>query len=303
MAGEGAAAAIVPARAAAPKKSLKEESDDEFDNVPLSVSRGKKASNASASKVKKGEEEDDDNVPISQSRAKKGNEKQKSTVNSNAKASKVKKEENYSDDDFKPLAQKKSGGATASAKTSKVKKMKDEDFDDVKFVHLVKDEKKRKRTSVKNEKIGTGKKDKEKVKKERKVYELPGQKHDPPDERDSLRIFYESLYEQIPTSDMAATWLMEWGLLPLDVAKKVFEKKQGQKQLKSPVKTTSVKRIPASPAKKITPSSTKKTASAANNAGKTTSQKKRKPNSDSDDEDDDDFMAPRAKTKRQKASS
>jgi hypothetical protein len=25
-------------------------------------------------------------------------------------------------------------------------------------------------------------------------------------QRDSLRIFYESLYEQIPTSDMAATW-------------------------------------------------------------------------------------------------
>jgi hypothetical protein len=25
-------------------------------------------------------------------------------------------------------------------------------------------------------------------------------------QRDPLRIFYESLYEQIPTSDMAATW-------------------------------------------------------------------------------------------------
>jgi hypothetical protein len=25
-------------------------------------------------------------------------------------------------------------------------------------------------------------------------------------QRDPLRIFYESLYEQVPTSDMAATW-------------------------------------------------------------------------------------------------
>jgi hypothetical protein len=50
--------------------------------------------------------------------------------------------------------------------------------------------------------------------------------------------------------------LMEWGLLPLDVARKVFEKKQGQK-LKSPVKTTSTKRMLASPAKEATPSSAK----------------------------------------------
>ncbi|KAK2416455.1 hypothetical protein QL285_038849 [Trifolium repens] len=37
--------------------------------------------------------------------------------------------------------------------------------------------------------------------KERKVYDLPGQKRDPPEERDPLRIFYESLQEQIPTGE------------------------------------------------------------------------------------------------------
>jgi hypothetical protein len=106
--------------------------------------------------------------------------------------------------------------------------------------------------------------------------------------------------------------LMERGLLPLDVATKVFEKKQGQK-LKSPVKTTSAKRMLASPAKKATPSSAKKPGSTAKNAGKkpgstaknagkTTSQKKRKTSSDSDDDDDDDFVdPPKAKTKRQMA--
>ncbi|KAJ1283100.1 hypothetical protein BS78_03G102700 [Paspalum vaginatum] len=156
---------------------------------------------------------------------------------------------------------------------------------------LVKEDKKmKKRAGAKEGKIVTVKE--EKVKKERKVYELPGQKHDPPAERDPLRIFYESLYDRVPTSDMASTWLMEWGLLPLDVAKQVFEKKQGQK-LKSPVKTIVAKRKPASPTTKSPSSSAKKPAVAANNAGKQTSQKKRKARDDSDDDEDDDFMEPK----------
>jgi hypothetical protein len=49
------------------------------------------------------------------------------------------------------------------------------------FVHLVNDEKKMKKSViVKAEKTGTGKEDK--VQKERNVYDLPGQKHDPPAE-------------------------------------------------------------------------------------------------------------------------
>lgn len=93
---------------------------------------------------------------------------------------------------------------------------------------------------------------------------------------------------------------MEWGLLPLDVATKVFEKKQGQK-LKSPVKTIVVKRKPSTPIKAL-PSSAKKSVAAAKSAGKQTSQKKRKASDDTDDDDDDDFMTPtKTKTKRQKA--
>eukprot|EP01018_Ginkgo_biloba_P001965 Gb_27663 [translate_table: standard] len=49
-----------------------------------------------------------------------------------------------------------------------------------------------------------------KEKPEKKVYVLPGQKHDPPEERDPLRIFYESLYEQIPTSEMAQIWSQKY---------------------------------------------------------------------------------------------
>ncbi|GAU14229.1 hypothetical protein TSUD_307890 [Trifolium subterraneum] len=41
---------------------------------------------------------------------------------------------------------------------------------------------------------------------ESKVYSLPGQKHDPPEEKEPLRIFYESLSKQIPTSEMAEFW-------------------------------------------------------------------------------------------------
>ena len=41
---------------------------------------------------------------------------------------------------------------------------------------------------------------------EKKVYSLPGQKFDPPEEREPLRIFYESLSKQIPSSEMAEFW-------------------------------------------------------------------------------------------------
>ncbi|QCE16066.1 hypothetical protein DEO72_LG11g3079 [Vigna unguiculata] len=74
---------------------------------------------------------------------------------------------------------------------------------------------------------------------EKKVYSLPGQKHDPLEQKEPLRIFYESLSKQIPTSEMAEFWLMEHGLLSPDKAKKAFEKKQRkQKELRTgtPVK-------------------------------------------------------------------
>ncbi|KAG4931070.1 hypothetical protein AAZX31_17G183800 [Glycine max] len=74
---------------------------------------------------------------------------------------------------------------------------------------------------------------------EKKVYSLPGQKHDPPEQKEPLRVFYESLSKQIPTSEMAEFWLMEHGLLSPERAKRAFEKKQRkQKQLRTgtPVK-------------------------------------------------------------------
>ncbi|KAI5394240.1 uncharacterized protein LOC127098018 [Lathyrus oleraceus] len=74
---------------------------------------------------------------------------------------------------------------------------------------------------------------------EKKVYNLPGQKHDPPEQKEPLRIFYESLSKQIPSSEMAEFWLMEHGMLSPESAKRAFEKKhRKQKELRTgtPVK-------------------------------------------------------------------
>jgi len=82
---------------------------------------------------------------------------------------------------------------------------------------------------------------------EKKVYTLTGQKFDPPEEREPLRIFYESLSQQIPKSEMAEFWMMEHGLLSPERAKKAYEKKQRkQKELRMGTPVKSVK-LPSKP--------------------------------------------------------
>lgn len=58
----------------------------------------------------------------------------------------------------------------------------------------------------------------------------PGQRHPEPSLEDPTRAFYESLYEQNPSSHMAQKYCLEYGLLPEDVAVKVSEtlKKKGR---------------------------------------------------------------------------
>ncbi|EPS64253.1 hypothetical protein M569_10528, partial [Genlisea aurea] len=118
----------------------------------------------------------------------------------------------------------------------KKEEIEDDDDDDATLASaFVNGEKKSEKKKKKAE--PTSRKRKEKV-----VYDLPGQKRQPPEERDPLRIFYESLYEQSPESEMAAIWMMESGLLPLEKAKEVLERKQkkgGKRQLitTSPIKS------------------------------------------------------------------
>ncbi|KAG0519575.1 hypothetical protein BDA96_09G275100 [Sorghum bicolor] len=80
---------------------------------------------------------------------------------------------------------------------------------------------------------------------DKKVYSLPGQKFDPPEEREPLRIFYESLSKQIPSSEMAEFWLMEHGLLSPERAKKAYERKQKRQQqvrMGTPIKSSAVRK-------------------------------------------------------------
>ncbi|KAI4316110.1 hypothetical protein L6164_024123 [Bauhinia variegata] len=114
---------------------------------------------------------------------------------------------------------------------------------------------------------------------QKKVYSLPGQKHDVPEEKEPLRIFYESLSKQIPTSEMAEFWLMEHGMLSPERARKACEKKQRkQKELRTGT--------PAKPSKPPTkPETSQKQQQASKNGD--LKAKKRIIN---DSDDDDDFI-------------
>ncbi|KAL6618638.1 hypothetical protein ACP70R_033777 [Stipagrostis hirtigluma subsp. patula] len=125
-----------------------------------------------------------------------------------------------------------------------------------------------------------------KGKAEKKVYSLPGQKFDPPEEREPLRIFYESLSKQIPSSEMAEFWLMEHGLLSPERAKKAYERKQKRQQqvrMGTPIKPSVRKDKPEPSVRKDKPESSKKPITPSNIVSKV---KKRVDYSD----DDDDFI-------------
>ncbi|KAJ4850595.1 hypothetical protein Tsubulata_038940 [Turnera subulata] len=82
---------------------------------------------------------------------------------------------------------------------------------------------------------------------EKKVYSLLGQRYDPPEEREPLRIFYESLSKQIPTSEMAEFWMMEHGLLSPERAKKAYEKKQRKQKMQRMGTPTKPSKPPSKP--------------------------------------------------------
>ncbi|CAL9132892.1 unnamed protein product [Musa acuminata var. zebrina] len=275
-------------------KPVKAEAAEEYDedDVPLSVVSKAKA----AKKEDPGNDEDDededveDNLPLSLSKSK--------FKKSKSPSSKVKKEEEdgYQDQNVKKREEGKSSGKTSKTKKREADDSEDEDFKDKK--KQMKKKKKRigeEKVIGKNGKASVAAVAAGKVKREKKVYDLPGQKHDPPEERDPLRIFYETLYDQVPESEMAAFWMMEWGLLPLNEAKKVYEKKlkkAQQQKLSSPVKVASVKKTSTATVKKV-PKTISKTV---------TKIPKKQKASDSEADDDDDFIMPK-KINRQKVSS
>ncbi|KAJ6306332.1 hypothetical protein OIU78_021615 [Salix suchowensis] len=237
-----------------------------------------------AKKAPAGEEEDETKSLSAMLQARKKNPTNAGTLTtkSGSKATKVKKEEPQDDDFDEPIKGKGKGSSGSSSKPA---------------------------AKVKKEEAGG---------KERFMICL-GQKRDPPEERDPLRIFYETLYEQIPESEMAQFWLMESGLLPVEMARKVHEKKQKKNKFTSPVKTVSVtKRIQSTTVTKRTPSSavsstkTKTTCSKVVSSTKTKvtdskvaskQPKKRKAGDESSEDDsDEDFLITRKNAKKQKTS-
>uniref|UniRef100_A0A6N2LC73 Uncharacterized protein n=1 Tax=Salix viminalis TaxID=40686 RepID=A0A6N2LC73_SALVM len=201
-----------------------------------------------AKKAPAGEEEDETKSLSAMLQARKKNPTNAGslTTKSGSKATKVRKEEPQDDDFDEPIKGKGKGSSVSSSKpAAKVKKEEagSDDDDDKPIFRKIPASK----TDKKVKKEEDNKKTKSYVaaeqvvkRRERKVYDLPGQKRDPPEERDPLRIFYETLYEQIPESEMAQFWLMESGLLPVEMARKVHEKKQKKNKFTSPVKTDTI---------------------------------------------------------------
>ncbi|XP_020572173.1 DNA topoisomerase 1-like [Phalaenopsis equestris] len=170
---------------------------DDDDDVPLAFSTTKKNKPSNYSKMKKEEPEDDeDEKPL---------KKMEGLKKRLSDSPKVKKEEREDDDDEMPLKKKAVLKNVSKPKIVKKEALMDSEKED----EGNKKSRKRKRTEekrtvVKSRKVEASKEKFRNDKKEKKAYELPGQKHDPPELRDPLRIFYETLYEKVPTSEMAA---------------------------------------------------------------------------------------------------
>ncbi|PRQ27520.1 hypothetical protein RchiOBHm_Chr6g0306181 [Rosa chinensis] len=133
----------------------------------------------------------------------------------------------------------------------------------------------------------------------KKVFSLAGQKFDPPEEREPLRIFYESLSQQIPSSEMAEFWMMEHGLLSPERSRRAFEKKQRkQKQIRSgiPIKSPPVKSPPlrSPPPKPVSKAPSKPESSQRQQlASKNGDVKAKKRVVDQSDDDDDLILSPK----------
>ncbi|KAL9257896.1 hypothetical protein AKJ16_DCAP16617 [Drosera capensis] len=273
----------------------------------------------SAKKLKKEEVEDDDDA-YSPANKKKNKTKKKPSDNA-AKPTKVKKEKQDDDDDDEEhsLEKKKPAAAKKLAKTPKKEERLSHSDSDVNHNPHISRNTPNKKDKEMNKKDGKKKKKKNGdedatgtstlQKRERKIYDLPGQKREPPEERDPLRIFYETLYQQVPSSEMASIWMMESGLLPAEEAKEVYERKLKKSRLSrisSPVKAVASRERSAKSVtvkKKVVRLSTKspvekKTGSTIESKKST---KRKKDESSEEEGSDEEFVMPKKSAKNQKA--
>lgn len=122
------------------------------------------------------------------------------------------------------------------------------------------------------------------VKRQRKVYDKPGQKKDTPEELDVLRMFYESWHTEMPDHPMPEEWCMIHGIF--DMKKQV---QVAKKYVKTSAKTATKRKKPATKKKTTKKKTTKKkTTKKKTNTKKKPAKKKRKvkvEESDSSSED------------------
>ncbi|CAA6663194.1 unnamed protein product [Spirodela intermedia] len=282
----------------------REEEEDE-DNVPIALSRGKLAKRRELQHRKSRDEDDDDDdgdfpIPF------RSIESKERPGSQNGRGSfRLKKEGDEEEVDEKPRRRfetnvKKNVGPKSSPVSARVKKeqptgeVSSEDEDDGKD-----SKKKIKRGTVKTKveqnskivkKVSKVKTVEDGKKKPKNVYDFPGRGTSR--RGDPLRIFYETLYQQLPSSEMAQFWMMEYGLLPPEAAHKIYEKKlrkNHHSKQSSPVKV---------PPSEQTVDSAKKAKHVS--AGKTASRTAVKRKVDDASSDDDDFISSRKKPKKQK---
>ena len=95
----------------------------------------------------------------------------------------------------------------------------------------------------------------------------PGQKYPTPAPANGDRVFYESLLDQKPESEMAQEWCLSYGVLPIDKAEKLYKSVCQRKGIKPN----------QSPATKKTSSSSSSSSSSAAGSSKTATAKSKKP--------------------------
>lgn len=113
------------------------------------------------------------------------------------------------------------------------------------------------------------------------VFKLPGQRYPTPSPGNGDRVFYETLIEQRPDSEMAQEWCVYYGVLDKTRAAALWELIQKRKAGKtggsiSPARATPVKSAKAAPPAKKAPAA-KKPAAAKKEKKEPAAKKEKKP--------------------------
>eukprot|EP00873_Tetraselmis_striata_P008231 jgi/Tetstr1/428495/TSEL_018506.t1 len=205
-------------------------SSDDGDNIPLAArQRNGTGSRPATAKPAKPMSDSDDNAPIA-SRAPK------------PKLVKVKPDPFSSEDDEPIVARKPKPKATKPKPKAAPAKAKAKAAPAKKGAAA----KKGKPAAVKKGAVKKEEKEGDPAPKKAPKFEMPGQTRETPaDEKDPLRVFYSSLYEQSDhESEMATKWMLMYGLLETGALRRRPWRASRQGKGRAPVKGTPSKAAP-----------------------------------------------------------